>query len=84
VSTEINPTTSLRVDLLGPTMEFLTFLLKELSQSLVAFIITTHYATVSAKYGHWDATPEENAAVGIRVSSPQKSRKSRSEELIAG
>src|SRR5271165_1039144 len=23
-----------------------------------------HYATVSAKYGYWNATPEENAAVG--------------------
>jgi hypothetical protein len=24
------------------------------------------YETVSAKYGYWNATPEENAAVGIR------------------
>jgi mannose-6-phosphate isomerase-like protein (cupin superfamily) len=167
VSTEINPTTGLRVDLLGPTMEFLTspqearidfcvlrgvippgvsvplhshpdtedfFVIsgevQALRQStqgyewivvkagdhlhvpggtrhgwrnvssepLVAFIITTprlgqffqevgrpvastpqpvtaedvahflaHYATVSAKYGYWDATAEENVAVGIRL-----------------
>jgi hypothetical protein len=25
------------------------------------------FATVSAKYGYWNATPEENAAVGIRL-----------------
>ena len=25
-----------------------------------------HYETVSAKYGYWNASPEENAAVGIR------------------
>jgi quercetin dioxygenase-like cupin family protein len=167
VTTEINPTTGLRVDLLGPTMEFLTspqeasidfcvlrgvippgvsvplhshpdtedfFVISGevqalrqgtqgyewiavkagdhlhvrsgarhgwrnvSSEPLVAFIITTprlgqffqevgrpvastpqpvtaedvahflaHYATVSAKYGYWDATPEENAAVGIRL-----------------
>jgi quercetin dioxygenase-like cupin family protein len=166
MSTEVNPTTGLRVDLFGPTVEFLTspqeasidfcvlrgvippgvsvplhshhdtedFLVisgevQALRQStqgyewivakagdhlhvpsnerhgwrnlssepLVAFIITTtrlaqffqevgrpvagtpqpataedlgrflaHYGTVSAKYGYWNATPEENAAVGIR------------------
>ena len=65
------------------------------SEPLVAFIITTtrlgqffqevgrplastpqpvtaedlaRYETVSAKYGYWNATPEENAAVGIRLS----------------
>jgi quercetin dioxygenase-like cupin family protein len=26
------------------------------------------FAAISAKYGYWNATPEENAAVGIRVS----------------
>jgi hypothetical protein len=26
------------------------------------------FAALSANYGHWNATPEENAAVGIRVS----------------
>ena len=167
MSTEINPTTGLRVDLFGPTVEFLTspqeasidfcvlrgvippgvsvplhshpdtedfFVISGevhalrqgtqgyewivakagdylhvptgarhgwrnvSSEPLVAFIITTrrlgqffqevgrpvastpqsvtaedlahflaHYATVSAKYGYWDATPEENAAVGIRL-----------------
>ena len=28
-----------------------------------------HFAAVSAKYGYWNATPEENAAVGIHLSS---------------
>ena len=142
----MNPTTGLRVDLFGPTVEFLTspqeasihshhdtedFLVisgevqalrqgtegyewivvkvgdylhvpsgerhgwrSNSSEPLVAFIITTtrlgqffqevgrpvastpqpvtagdlaHYGTVSAKYGYWNATPEENAAVGIRL-----------------
>lgn len=27
-----------------------------------------HFANVSAKYGYWNATPEENAAVGIHFS----------------
>ena len=166
MSTEMNPTTGLRVDLLGPTVEFLTspqeanidfcvlrgvippgvsvplhshpdtedfFVISGevqalrqgtqgyewieakagdhlhvpggarhgwrnvSSEPLIAFIITTtrlaqffqevgrpvvgipqpvmakdladffaHYETVSAKYGYWNATPEENAAVGIR------------------
>ena len=166
MSTQVNPTTGLRVDLLGPTVEFLTspqeasidfcvlrgvippgfsvplhshpdtedfFVIsgqvQTLRQSaqgyewivakagdflhvpsnerhgwrnvsnepLVAFIITTtrlaqslqevgrpvagtpqpvpaedlahfleRFETVSAKYGYWNATPEENAAVGIR------------------
>ena len=26
------------------------------------------FATISARYGHWNATPEENAAVGIDLS----------------
>jgi hypothetical protein len=26
------------------------------------------FAAICAKYGYWNATPEENAAVGIRVS----------------
>jgi quercetin dioxygenase-like cupin family protein len=168
MSVEMNPTTGLRVDLLGPTVEFLTspqeasigfcvlrgvippsvsvplhshpdtedfFVISGEVQALrqgtegyewivlkagdhlhvpsgerhgwrnvssgplVAFIITTtklgqffqevgrpvadtpqpvtakdlahflaHYETVSAKYGYWNATPEENAAVGIRFS----------------
>jgi hypothetical protein len=25
------------------------------------------FAAVSAKYGYWNATPEENAAVGIQI-----------------
>jgi quercetin dioxygenase-like cupin family protein len=162
MSIEMNPTTGLRVDLFGPTMEFLTspqersidfcvlrgvippgvsvplhshpdtedfFVISGevqalrqgtqgyecivvktgdhlhvpsgarhgwrnvSSEPLVAFIITTtrlgqffqevgrpvvstpqpvtaedlaHYETVSAKYGYWNASPEENAAVGIR------------------
>jgi quercetin dioxygenase-like cupin family protein len=27
-----------------------------------------HFAAVSARYGYWNATPEENAAVGIQMS----------------
>jgi uncharacterized RmlC-like cupin family protein len=27
-----------------------------------------HFATVAAEYGYWNATPEENAAVGIHFS----------------
>ena len=27
----------------------------------------THFAAVSARYGYWNATLEENAAVGIHV-----------------
>ena len=27
-----------------------------------------HFAAVSTKYGYWNATPEENAAVGIQMS----------------
>jgi quercetin dioxygenase-like cupin family protein len=166
MSTEVNPTTGLRLDLLGPTVEFLTSPLEPsidfcvlrgvippgvsvplhshpdtedffiisgevqalrqgpqgyewvavkagdhlhvpsgarhgwrnvFSEALVAFIMTTtrlgqffqevgrpvastpqpltaedvahflaNFETVSAKYGYWNATPEENAAVGIR------------------
>jgi hypothetical protein len=25
-----------------------------------------HFATMAARYGHWNGTPEENAAMGIR------------------
>lgn len=28
----------------------------------------TRFAAISAKYGYWNATPEENAAVGIDLS----------------
>jgi quercetin dioxygenase-like cupin family protein len=34
----------------------------------VAFEHLTRFATISAKYGYWNATPEENAAVGIDLS----------------
>jgi quercetin dioxygenase-like cupin family protein len=34
----------------------------------VALEDLTRFATISAKYGHWNATPEENAAVGIDLS----------------
>lgn len=27
-----------------------------------------HFTTLSAKYGYWNATPEENAAIGIKMS----------------
>ena len=27
----------------------------------------THFAAVSARFGYWNATPEENVAVGIHV-----------------
>jgi hypothetical protein len=34
----------------------------------MAFEHLTRFATISAKYGYWNATPEENAAVGIDLS----------------
>ena len=34
-------------------------------EDLAHFLV--RFATVSAKYGYWNATPEENAAVGIRL-----------------
>jgi quercetin dioxygenase-like cupin family protein len=36
----------------------------ETAEGLVHFL--AHYGATSAKYGYWNATPEENAAVGIR------------------
>ena len=35
------------------------------AEDLAHFLV--RFATVSAKYGYWNATPEENAAVGIRL-----------------
>ena len=35
------------------------------TEGLALFL--ARYETVSAKYGYWNATPEENAAVGIRL-----------------
>jgi hypothetical protein len=36
----------------------------ETAEGLGQFL--ARFETVSAKYGYWNATPEENAAVGIR------------------
>jgi hypothetical protein len=36
----------------------------ETAEGLAHFL--AHFEATSAKYGYWNATPEENAAVGIR------------------
>ncbi len=75
MSVEMNPTTGLRVDLLGPTVEFLTSpqeasidfcVLRGVSRPASQFRFT---ATLTRRtFLSSPATPEGNAAVGIRFS----------------
>jgi hypothetical protein len=53
LTTEINPARGTRFDVLGTTVEFLTSPQEAGTGS------------AAGKYGYWNATPEENAAVGI-------------------